>query len=233
MQSLETRLFERLSVSIRRSARIVVKSPNAVHSVLYRVVVFFNASIRIFLLQVEFRARILRVVYVGAIAVLFRFVVMMLNLSETTSIFSTPTNQMENRGEELGVRLFGTFIRRIGLYPIYSLNQDAFVNRHFNSINVVNTVNPNINSEGFQTLYLNWVNILDSMWGMSVFGQVLYTDGLLYVVGAGMVLLVAIIGSIVLTLKVRTFARAKRQHVDQQRSRDADAAVMLVHNKKM
>jgi len=78
-------LFERASFRIRTSARMVVRSPNAVHSVLYRVVVFVNASRRRFLLQVEFRARILRVVYVGAIAVLFRFVVMMLNLSDTVN----------------------------------------------------------------------------------------------------------------------------------------------------
>jgi hypothetical protein len=52
-----------------------------------------------------------------------------------------------------------------------------------------------------------------------------------YVVAAGMVLLVAMVGSIVLTLKVRTFARAKRQQIDQQRSRDADRAIMRVKNR--
>lgn len=202
-------------MSIRRSARMVVKSPNAVHSVLYRVVVFFNASIRIFLLQVEFRARILRVVYVGAIAVLFRFVVMILNLSETTSIFTGNLgNEYGKRSEDLGVMFLGIFITRIGRFPIYNLNRTS-----------------HMNSQGPVYHYVDWVNMLDSIWGISVFGQVLYTDGLLYVVGAGIVLLVAIIGSIVLTLKVRTFARAKRQHVDQQRSRDADAAIRLVSNK--
>jgi len=80
-------------------------------------------------------------------------------------------------------------------------------------------------------VYVEWVKIRDPMWGMTAFGQILYTDGMVYVVGAGMVLLVAMIGSIVLTLKVRTFARAKRQQVDQQISRDADAAVLRVKNK--
>jgi len=92
---MEVVLFERASRRMRRSGRMVVVSPNPVHSVLYRVVVFVNASRRRFLLQVEFRARILRVVYVGAIAVLFRFVVMMLNLSETTR----PRKEEEGRGQ--------------------------------------------------------------------------------------------------------------------------------------
>jgi NADH:ubiquinone oxidoreductase subunit 6 (subunit J) len=98
---MEVVFFERASLRMRRSARMVVRSPNPVHSVLYRVVVFVNASRRRFLLQVEFRARILRVVYVGAIAVLFRFVVMMLNLSETVSRQTKGQNPRE-RGQIFG-----------------------------------------------------------------------------------------------------------------------------------
>jgi NADH-ubiquinone/plastoquinone oxidoreductase chain 6 len=98
-------LFERTSRRMRTSGRRVVRSPNPVHSVLYRVGVFVNASRRRFLLQVEFRARILRVVYVGAIAVLFRFVVMMLNLSET---LDTGGQSSRERGQ-----IYGGMTRRL------------------------------------------------------------------------------------------------------------------------
>jgi len=218
---MEIVLFEIASFRIRTSARIVVRSPNAVHSVLYRVVVFVNASRRRFLLQVEFRARILRVVYVGAIAVLFRFVVMMLNLSETTSTRSSGQYGVKTAsGEVLGGRS-----RRLGRIRVslYTMSENA------SQLRIPQTQGGSHNTGSRR--YVEWVKVRDPMWGMTAFGQILYTDGMVYVVGAGMVLLVAMIGSIVLTLKVRRFARAKRQEVNQQRSRDADVAVMRVKNR--
>lgn len=216
-------LFEVASFRIRTSARMVVRSPNAVHSVLYRVVVFVNASRRRFLLQVEFRARILRVVYVGAIAVLFRFVVMMLNLSETVAGGAQQEGNREggysNRGRVFGAMTFRLGRVRLSMYTITSTPMRTPA-RVPSGANMATSIT-----------YVEWVNVRDTMWGMHGFGQVLYNDGILYVIGAGMVLLVAMLGSIVLTLKVRTFARAKRQQVDQQRSRDADQAIRRVKNK--
>ena len=214
-------LFEVASLRIRTSARMVVRSPNAVHSVLYRVVVFVNASRRRFLLQVEFRARILRVVYVGAIAVLFRFVVMMLNLSETV----TPQHEGNSEGGYTNRgRVFGAMTMRLGRVRL-SMYTITSTPRRTPSRNAYTT------GQKSSITYVEWVNVRDTMWGIHGFGQILYNDGILYVVGAGMVLLVAMLGSIVLTLKVRTFARAKRQQVDQQRSRDADQAIRRVKNK--
>jgi len=220
-KKMEIVLFERASFRIRRSGRMVVRSPNPVHAVLYRVVVFVNASRRRFLLQVEFRARILRVVYVGAIAVLFRFVVMMLNLSETATQSSSGDADTRGRGQ-----VFAGMTLRLGVARVSRYSMSAAPR--------IPGTRATRTGEGIQAItgtYVEWVQVRDPMWGMTAFGQVLYTDGLRYVVGAGMVLLVAMIGSIVLTLKVRTFARAKRQQVDQQRSRDADQAVMRVKNR--
>jgi NADH-quinone oxidoreductase subunit J len=213
---MERRVFGRASRRIRRSGRIVVRSPNAVHSVLYRVVVFVNGSVLRFLLQVEFIARILRVVYVGAIAVLFRFVVMMLNLSETVTRVESQSNWRVG-GRRSGVLRGFRMLKGMKntLIP-YTRGKAA----------------PERTEPTGVVKYVDWVVRRDDRKGMSAFGQVLYTDGRIYVVGAGMVLLVSMIGAIVLTLKVRTFARAKRQHVDQQRSRDADRALMMVSNKQ-
>lgn len=207
---MEVRLFERSSRRMRTSGRRVVRSPNPVHSVLYRVGVFVNASRRRFLLQVEFRARILRVVYVGAIAVLFRFVVMMLNLSET---LDTGTVSSRERSQ-----IYGGSTRRLAR---------GRGGRAFRSSEPRIPGIPREKGEERQP-YVEWVKRLDPIQGITGFGQVLYSDGRRYVVSAGMVLLVAMVGSIVLTLKVRTFARAKRQQIDQQRSRDADRAILRV-----
>lgn len=209
---MEVRLFERASRRRRTAGRMVVRAGNPVHSVLYRVAVFLNASRRRFLLQVEYRARILRVVYVGAIAVLFRFVVMMLNLSETIDRTGKP-------GRDRGQVYTGS-IRRLGRGrgAIYRRSADPMV--------------PKQPTGGERREpYVEWVKRRDPVQGMAGFGQILYTDGRRYVLTAGMVLLVAMVGSIVLTLKIRTFAIAKRQQIDQQRSRDADRAILRVKSR--
>ena len=219
---MEVVFFERSSVRMRRSGRMVVRSPNPVHSVLYRVVVFVNASMRRFLLQVEFRARILRVVYVGAIAVLFRFVVMMLNLSETVS-----TQSRTEIGMERGQIFAGMTLRLARVRGSrYTRSSDPFIPAGLTEVEKTEARRATRTGT-----YVEWVKRMDPMRGMSSFGQVLYSEGMRYVVAAGMVLLVAMVGSIVLTLKVRSFARAKRQHIDQQRSRDADRAIMRVKNR--
>lgn len=226
---MEIVLFERSSFRIRRSARMVVRSPNAVHSVLYRVVVFVNASRRRFLLQVEFRARILRVVYVGAIAVLFRFVVMMLNLSETRTQQVDEGSPQRARGQ-----VFGRMTLRLGMVRVSRSTIAAnprIPGTRTSRVSAKSMEEAGRAADVRSMAYVEWVNLRDTMWGVTAFGQVLYTDGMMYVVGAGMVLLVAMLGSIVLTLKVRTFAMAKRQQVDQQRSRDADRAVMRVKSR--
>jgi len=72
------------SRTARGSARVVVLASNPVHSVLSLVLAFVNVCGLMLRLQVEFMARIFRVVYVGAIAVLFLFVIMMLNLGNVS-----------------------------------------------------------------------------------------------------------------------------------------------------
>jgi NADH-quinone oxidoreductase subunit J len=225
-KKMEVVFFERASVRMRRSGRRVVRSPNPVHSVLYRVVVFVNASRRRFLLQVEFRARILRVVYVGAIAVLFRFVVMMLNLSEPTAPAGAPSSPARDPGQ-----IFGGMTLRLARVRGGRARgaSDPLIP------STLGLARPGEAREGQGRVrtgtYVEWVKRRDPRQGISGFGQVLYGEGRRYVVAAGMVLLVAMVGSIVLTLKVRSFARAKRQHLDQQRSRDADRAIMRVKNR--
>jgi NADH-quinone oxidoreductase subunit J len=221
---MEVGFFETVSVRRRRSARRVVRSPNPVHSVLYRVGVFVNGSRRRFLLQVEFRARILRVVYVGAIAVLFRFVVMMLNLSETGSRQAKAENPRERGQIFVGGR------RRVGRRRGRRSTR-ATAPRIPGTLSGRSQASVGGEERRRTGTYVEWVKRRDSSLGMQGFGQVLYTEGRRYVVAAGMVLLVAMVGSIVLTLKVRTFARAKRQQIDQQRARDADRAILRVNKR--
>jgi NADH:ubiquinone oxidoreductase subunit 6 (subunit J) len=162
------------------------------------------------LLQVEFMALIFVVVYVGAIAVLFLFVVMMLNLNTTS--MQTTTLDPRRRDAWATLRLCGARGERLR----------AGVSGEWVRLDVAQATQGALATGA----YVNWVDRLDSRTTLQTMGQVLYTHSFVYLLLAGFVLLVARVGAIVLTLKVRTFARAKRQHVHQQRSRDAERAIM-------
>jgi NADH-quinone oxidoreductase subunit J len=206
---MESRLFGVFSgLTIMASLR-VVRLPHPVHAVLSLIAAFVCASALMILLQLEFMALIFVVVYVGAIAVLFLFVVMMLNLAPS------------NEGRRSGAEILASFLVAMTLYrrltsshgELMALSSDA---RH--------------GFAGFagDVTYVEWITRVDSRTSIDTLGQVLYTHRFIYVLMAGFVLLVALVGAIVLTLKVRHASIAKRQQIYQQLSRDADHAVRYV-----
>ena len=97
----ESSLFYLFSTLCILSGIMVIRSKNPVHSVLFLILVFCNASGLLILLGLDFFAMVFLVVYVGAIAVLFLFVVMMLNIklveiNETDKIFENPQHNYTN-----------------------------------------------------------------------------------------------------------------------------------------
>ena len=141
------------------------------------------------LLEAEFMAMIFIVVYVGAIAVLF--VVMMLNIkiSEVVEVY-----------QYLPVGGFGGIIFFLEVLLI-----------------VDNDFVPLITSDGSSSDYIQWSGGIDAVSNLSSLGQVLYSHYALAFLMAGIILLVAMIGAIVLTMQIRTTIR--RQHIFQQVSR--------------
>jgi NADH-quinone oxidoreductase subunit J len=199
---MESLVFTLLSgISILASLR-VVRLPHPVHAVLSLIVAFVSTSALMLLLQLEFMALIFVVVYVGAIAVLFLFVVMMLNLAPRQEVPRSPVERVAFRGRT-GV-----------LYSRLRASQGDLRAR-----------SP---SAPASAAYVSWVTRVDPITSMETLGQILYTHYLVYVLMAGFVLLVALVGAIVLTLKVRTASMSKRQQLDQQLSRNADHAVRSV-----
>ena len=197
---LELTLFTLFGLTTRVSARSVIRVSNPVHAVLCLISAFVSACALMRLLQVEFMALIFVVVYVGAIAVLFLFVVMMLNIGSSKEPMSARSDVWAF------IRLFVARTERALVRGSYGL-----VRRHTAS----------------QTVYVDWVELIDPVNSLETMGQVLYTHSFVYLLLAGFVLLVARVGAIVLTLKVRTFARSKRQQIHQQRSRDSESAIMM------
>ena len=181
------------------SSIMVISARNPVHSVLFLILAFFNAAGLLILMEMEFLSLIFIVVYVGAIAVLFLFVVMMLNVKIS-----------EVEDEVLQYLPVGGTIGLIFLFLIFFIIEGDFV-----------SFNGQANS-----IYLDWFQQVDVVSNIETLGQVLYTEYLVYFLLAGVILLVAMVGAIVLTMSTRTSLR--RQLIFQQVSRDFDNSTLLV-----
>ena len=157
------------------SSIFVILSQNPVHSVLFLIYAFCNASGILFLFNAEFLGLIFIIVYVGAIAVLFLFVVMMLNVKvySSNSFFYSP------------MVFLGGFVL---LLQIFLILEKTFSNSIFSETNFA----------------YSFDNYLDNLSNIDVIGQSLYNYYLLCFLLAGLVLLVAMVGAIVLTLNFRS-----------------------------
>jgi NADH-quinone oxidoreductase subunit J len=183
---LQAIAFYLFSAVMLASAFMVIASRNPVHSVLFLIVVFFNAAGLFVLLGAEFLAMILVVVYFGAVAVLFRFVVMMLD-SDFTELKSG-AQQYILVGAGVGVVLLLELIGSASLWTFSVASPGELAQRTPTTIS--NT---------------------------AALGRILYTDYIYYFQIAGLVLLVAMIGAIVLTLRRRPGVR--RQNIRAQNAR--------------
>ena len=172
------------------SALMVISTKNPVHSVLFLILAFLNAAGIFVILHAEFLAMILIIVYVGAVAVLFLFVVMMLDIKTTI--------EKSNILQYMPIGLF------IGFVFIAEL--------------VIVLINTKLELSNMQILS-NPLNKFAELSNTKAIGSVLYTDYILHFQLAGAILLVAMIGSIVLTLRERT--GVKRQSVAEQLSRSS------------
>ena len=175
------------------SALMVISAKNPVHSVLFLILSFVNASGLFVLLGAEFLAMILVVVYVGAVAVLFLFVVMMLDI-----------NYIKLREGFLQYLPFGALL---GIVLVIELG-----------ILFLTDISSNINSSKMP-LEPRIYDIENT----KMIGEILYTKYFYLFQICGIILLVAMIGSITLTLRDK--GGVKRQNIDNQNSVDALNAI--------
>jgi NADH-quinone oxidoreductase subunit J len=184
-------LFSAITIA---SAFMVIGSRNPVHSVLFLILAFVNAAGLFMLMGAEFLAMILIVVYVGAVAVLFLFVVMMLDVdfAELRQGFL----QYLPVGATVGIIFLIELMLVVGSFAIDP-----------------NAVKPAVAA----------IPPVAQVSNTAALGRVLYTDYLFYFQAAGLVLLVAMIGAIVLTLQHRKSVR--RQDISRQVGRTPDTAI--------
>lgn len=193
IQALAFYLFSGVMIA---SAVMVVSARNPVHSVLFLILAFFNAAALFLLNGAEFLAMILVVVYVGAVAVLFLFVVMMLDINFT--------------------QLREGFLRYLpvgGAIGLILLAELVFVGVAWvdagNAVQLRGAPAPAV----------------DAVHNTRALGRLIYTHYALIFQASGLVLLVAMIGAIVLTLRERPGVR--RQSIPAQLARTRASGVSL------
>ena len=177
--------FYLFSAILLLSSLMVISTKNPVHSVLFLILAFLNAAGIFVILHAEFLAMILIIVYVGAVAVLFLFVVMMLDFK--TSL------EKDNILQYMPIGLL------IGLVFIAEL--------------VIVLINTRLDLSNIQILTNPLGNFMDQS-NTQAIGSILYTNYVLYFQLSGVILLVAMVGSIVLTLRDRE--GVKRQIISEQ-----------------
>jgi len=181
------------------AAVMVTISRNTVNSVFFLILVFVSVSILFILIGAEFLGMIMLIVYVGAVAVLFLFIVMMLNISEQITKKTKREGFINNipAGLIVGIIIFLELIVVVGGWK----NKNDFVNLS----------NSTLNLEATNT---------------HAIGNVLYTDYIHLFQISGIILLIAMIGAIYLTFNKKE--NVKRQSYFDQIQRDKSSAISLV-----
>jgi NADH-quinone oxidoreductase subunit J len=180
------------------SGVLVVSARNPVHSVLFLILAFFNAAGLFILIGAEFLAMILVIVYVGAVAVLFLFVVMMLDI-----------DFLQLRSGFVQYLPIGTLVGLILLAELFLVIGGW-------------AVTPSIPSQAPALAAAGGVPLTNTR----ALGQILYTRYLFAFQVAGLILLVAMVGAIVLTLRHR--ADVRRQSISAQLARRRAETVEVV-----
>ena len=180
------------------AAVMVTVSRNTVYSVFFLILVFISVSILFIMIGAEFLGMIMLIVYVGAVSVLFLFVVMMLNITEQLTKPSSRRGLINNIsvGSIVGIIIFLELLVVVGgwkykgdFIPLSAANFNLESNTH-------------------------------------ALGNILYTDYIHLFQISGMILLVAMIGSITLTFSKRE--NIKRQSYFDQKQMEKDSAVSLI-----
>jgi len=181
------------------SAIMLIVSKNTVYSVFFLILVFISISILFIMIGAEFLGMIMLIVYVGAVAVLFLFVVMMLNITEqlTKRTHRRGLNNNNSEGSIVGVIIILELLVVVGGWKY----KGTFV--------PLSATNLNMDISNTHAL-----------------GNILYTDYIHLFQISGMILLVAMIGAITLTFSKRE--NIKRQSYFDQIQREKDSAVSLV-----
>ena len=197
--------FYTFSIIAIISAIMVTTSKNTVHSVFFLILDFISISCLFIMIGAEFLGMIMLIVYVGAVAVLFLFVVMMLNVAQQKNQWFSSEDSSKHIPVGLTISTL-IFVELIIVIGGWKYKPDLF----------------DINN----SVELSKVSNTHSL------GQVLYTDYIHVFQISGMILLVAMIGAIVLTFRKRTGVKTQSYLKQISRERSEGVSVLNVESNK-
>jgi NADH-quinone oxidoreductase subunit J len=180
------------------SSIVVISSRNPIYSVLFLILAFFNSAALFLMANAEFLAMLLVIVYVGAVALLFLFVIMMLNIEFK--------NKVNIKSKYLIVGL--TVAAILFLEIILAMNS---IDLSYSGENMIQISKSHLITDESNTVQI---------------GKILYTDFFLHFQLAGLVLLVGMIGSVVLAHRHKDDLR--RQNISKQVARQRKDSVKVV-----
>lgn len=188
---------------------IVTLARNPIHSVGALVGVVVNFVFLLICLEAEYLALIFVAVYLGAVVVLFLFIVMMLNIKgidyNKEIIYSLPI------GFLLGIIFIFSLL--ISFYNYIGLENEAILSY-------------------LMPIYSDWYSLFNNVSDLEVFGTVLYIDYAPCLLIVGIVLLISMIGAIILTKTNYVRFNKKIDFIDQQVARNPEHAVFLVNEER-
>ena len=197
-----------LSALIFGAASLVIGISNPIHSLLILILVFFLGSILLFFMQLEYFALLFLIVYVGAIVVLFLFVVMMLEI-RTFSVAQRFRDLFSYRSWILAFFalefLFFFSQNAFDLFPLIALTEEQSGLSAFREIN----------------LGVDYSTLIQKTDHLRGFGGVLFTEYKLSILLAALLLLLSMIGSIVMTLDTVSFTILRVQDANVQSLRQS------------
>ena len=206
MINFEIFFFFFFSSTALASAILVIRSNNAIYSVLFLILVFVNMTGLLLISEIEFLSIMLIIIYVGAIAILFLFVVMMLD------IHYLPQNINEKLGY-LPLTFFIGFLFLIETFLILSKTFPPSFSFFYQFCSEKN--------------YFNWIQNLDFITNTETIGQILYTYYNIFFLISGIILLIALLGAVTLTIKEKK--KVNQQKIYKQLSRHSNFAVFKIH----
>lgn len=180
----------------------IITSTNSIHSVLFLVLNFAISTGILLLLEREFLALSFVIIYVGAISVLFLFVIMMLDIK-----------MLNNLKDLFKYFPVGVFFGVIFFFEIFYIITNIFY---------INTYNSNF----LMNFYVNWFKKIDYLTDILALGQVIYTHFVIQFLLVGMILLVAVLASVVLTKNYSLINKQKNQVIFKQISRQYKSSVL-------
>jgi NADH-quinone oxidoreductase subunit J len=206
-------LFYVFSTGAWLSAAMVIRSKNPVHSVFYLVLVFLNASALLFLLDMEFFALMQLLVYVGALAILFLFVVMLLDIPVTEIV----AHQRGSFGiSTMFIFILFCFLLLLLIQPFQEETLLPFL--------------PIAENLAQEIKWIEWTSLATQKENLAQLGFSLYRVYVDLLIIASLLLLVAMIGAVVLTLKKKL--NAPSHDIFAQHHRDFQKVVYLTQKRE-